>query len=62
MTKARHPAKQSTKATVHFADDVDTELGGAELYATEEFGGKNEAYDEEEEDTAGQIKVEEDTI
>lgn len=60
VTKARLPAKQSTKASVKTSEDVDVdaELGNPELHSAEESGTNNEAHDEE--DTAGTVKVEED--
>lgn len=56
VTKARLPAKQSTKRSVKPSDDVPAELGNADLYGVEESAGNNEAYDEE--DAVEQIKVE----
>lgn len=39
---------------------MDPEFGSAELYAAEQSGAKDEAYDEE--DTAKHVKIEEDAV
>ena len=58
MTKARLPAKQSTKRSVKTSEDVAAKLENTKGYSAEESGYKNEAGSEE--DAVEQIKVEDD--